>query len=308
MTDINDMTTKATENLGSHLLGRIPSPPDARDHRAKDLISQLKVAKGDESAIADMTIRQIVTQTNYFSNWWNYVKFWRVIKQVIHDIFNPPTPTPVPPTPTPDPTPTPVPPTPDPTPTPTPPAPSGPWQDDDVLDQGQTGHCVGFGSTGLEDSYPNPHNYDNAWAHAFYYYIKNTIDGVPMSDPNVEEGTYVRSAGKALAKKGYVTSYAFAASVDEIIQWLQLKGPVVMGTNWYNDMFNPDARGFITPTGSLAGGHCFLCVGYENGTFEFINSWGTGWANGGHFFMTEADFRKLFAHSGTEAMVTLDAA
>jgi len=35
------------------------------------------------------------------------------------------------------------------------------------------------------------------------------------------------------------------------------KGPVVIGSNWYNGMFNPDANSYVKPTGGIAGRSLF---------------------------------------------------
>lgn len=279
----------ATDNIGAHLLGRIPSPPDARDYRAKDLLAVEKFKAGEFDP--NLTIAALV-QSGALKDWWSILSFWRWLKTYISG--STPTPTP---TPTPDPTPVPA-------------LHTVPWGDTVQLDQGQTGHCVGFGCTGLEDSSPDPHTFNNAWAHNFYYYVKVNVDKVPMTSSAVEDGTYVRSGAKGLAMKGLIGTYAFAGTVDEIIQWLYKHGPVVVGTDWTNNMFYPNADGFVRPGGGTAGGHCYICLGYDPNThvFTFQNSWGAGWGKGGRFFMTEADFRTLFSHAGSEALVTTDRA
>jgi hypothetical protein len=40
-------------------------------------------------------------------------------------------------------------------------------------------------------------------------------------------------------------------------------GPMVMGTNWYMDMFTPDRWGYVTPGGDNAGGHSWLIIGVD---------------------------------------------
>lgn len=178
------------------------------------------------------------------------------------------------------------------------------WADPVVLDQGQTGHCVGFGGSGFLASDPvEDQGVDNAFGHALYYDCK-VIDG----EPKAEDGSTVHSLAKVLTQKGRLSKYAWASTVAAMQQWVTTEGPVVMGTDWDNDMFDPDANGFVKPGGGIAGGHCFLMVGYhaDRDAFEFVNSWGTGWADGGHFFMKTADFSKLWHRSGNEAMVALE--
>jgi hypothetical protein len=79
---------------------------------------------------------------------------------------------------------------------------------------------------------------------------------------------------------------------------------VIEGLLSHNSMFFPDPRtGLVKPSGRLAGGHAYLCVGYTRikGAFRFINSWGD-WGQGGRFWMDGEDLdRLLFAEDGEAA-------
>jgi hypothetical protein len=70
---------------------------------------------------------------------------------------------------------------------------------------------------------------------------------------------------------------------------------VVIGSTWTHAMFTPDANGVVTPAGPSVGGHCYLLLGYDPNTdqFEFDNSWGSAWGNGGRFYMSATDFDNL---------------
>ena len=72
-------------------------------------------------------------------------------------------------------------------------------------------------------------------------------------------------------------------------------------------MFDPNSAGLITPTGDVAGGHCYLLIGYHpsNKTYEFLNSWGTSWGKSGHFFMKVTDFATLLGQQG-EALASIE--
>jgi hypothetical protein len=268
------------DTIGPHLLGRLPSPPDARDFKMSDEIAKRAAENTDYTPYLDQTLRQIL-EAGVIKSWYNLLDFWRWVKAWLKG--NQPTPSP-----TPTPTPTPV------------PVSSKEWADAVQLDQGNTGHCVGFGTTAYLNAEPMTHSYQNQWAHDLYYWIKANIDG----EPGAEDGSYVRSAAKALVQKGFISKYFFATTVDDIKTWVLNHGPVVMGTDWDNAMFTPDAWGYIKPGGGVAGGHCFLLIGYDAATdsFEFDNSWGTGWGKNGRFFMYASDFAKLFGRVGSEAM------
>jgi hypothetical protein len=56
----------------------------------------------------------------------------------------------------------------------------------------------------------------------------------------------------------------------------------------------------VHASGAVRGGHEYEVVGYDRGRdlWEFVNSWGDGWGQAGHFFMSTADYVKLLAADG----------
>ena len=179
------------------------------------------------------------------------------------------------------------------------------WTVSKQLDQGQTNHCVGFGWAGwsVAEPYQNV-TYGDTAAHDIYYEIK-VIEG----EPGQENGAWVRSGAKAMQARKRLGAYAFADTIEEIQTYLHTKGPVVVGTDWTDDMFAPDAAGYVKPTGAVAGGHCYLLMGELLGedAFLFQNSWGAGWGQNGRFKMKTADFAQVFANQG-EAVASLELA
>jgi Papain family cysteine protease len=251
----------AALTLGRHLLGRIYRP-DSRDWSLERLLSLAE--PGAETL--GMTIQQVLDTTPYFSTWPNYLVFWRWLrKQGKH----PPQPKPSDTTPA--------------------------WELKIQLDQGQTGHCVGFGWSGWVDALPVEGTYQNADAHALYYECK-VIDG----EPNAENGSTVRSGALAMRKRGRLAAFAFAGSTNEIDAWINSHGSVVVGTSWTDDMFNPDASGFVKPTGAVAGGHCYVMLDRldDEDAYLFQNSWGASWGQNGRFKIKRADFAGLLADQG----------
>jgi hypothetical protein len=262
------------DKIGPHLLGRRPSPPDPRDWRISDLSKRLK------DKTSGITIKRKAS-------------FWEAIWEWILNLIGV-IPSPIPPVPVP-----PVPPTP-----PIPPPTSRVWNDPIQLDQGQTPHCVGFGWAAWADSDPIDETYQNADGDAIYYECK-IIDG----EPGMEDGSNVRSGAKALQVRKRLSAYAFASTTAEVKQWLLTNGTVVMGSDWFNSMFNPTADGFVTPTGTVAGGHCYICLGYDSSSdsFLFQNSWGASWGLKGRFKMKASDVDSLIFVSGTgEACVAVE--
>lgn len=258
-------------------LGRIPSPPDARDYKLEDYVeAPLSAAKKDftplDTALAKLQASHAAAQdTKDFGK--SVVDFLKGVA---------------------------------PTPTPTPPGPgtAKDWKDSQQLDQKATGHCVGFGCAQWHNTEPVPGTYTDDDGHALYYECK-VIDG----EPKAEDGSYVRSGAKALKNRGLLNAYAFASDLDTVKTFLLTQGPVIFGTDWTNDMFDPDANGFVKPTGGVAGGHCFLAVGYDKtaDVFTFQNSWGASWGLNGYFKLHGTDVQKLF-NSNAEACAAVELA
>lgn len=193
----------------------------------------------------------------------------------------------------------PIPPTP-PTP-PTPPSSTVTWNDIYRLDQGQTSHCVGFGWTGWRGCAPTEDVVTNADADTAYYACK-VIDG----DPKAETGSSVRSGAKVMQNMGLLTNYVFDTDVDVVVAWIQQHGPVVFGSNWNQNMFNPDPSGLVDIGGALAGGHCYLGHSYNPATdmIQCRNSWGASWGVNGDFWIKRIDMATLLAAQGEACAAT----
>ena len=153
----------AALTLGRHLLGRIYKP-DPRDWKLSRLMELAEPGDGT----LDMTVQQVLDQTPYFTTWPNYLVFWRWVKQQKKGPK---------PAPTGDTTPG--------------------WDLKIQLDQGQTGHCVGFGWAGWVNATPVEGNFQNADGHAIYYECK-VIDGEPLAESGCTFGP-VRSLSATAA-------------------------------------------------------------------------------------------------------------
>lgn len=179
------------------------------------------------------------------------------------------------------------------------------WWGDSVWrgNQGQTPECVAFAWVGWLEAGPiyqgPPHpivNPDNVYKKA------QKIDGVPLP----HDGTTVRAGAKVMQKLGFIKSYYWAASVDEMIQTILQLGPVVVGTAWYTGMMRPSSDGVICATGSIVGGHSYLLSGVNRTTelFRIRQSWGLGWGLKGHAFISFKDMTKLLNDSGEACLAT----
>lgn len=248
--------------VGPHLLGRIPTTPDPRDFT----VSMVKDASALDLAYKRLLVSHAAKAT----------KEWATAAMPILEPGWTPTPTPAP----------------TPTPTPTPPQNVNWGLTDPILDQGNTGHCGGFGGCQWGNTLPVDDHYANSDGHALYYEAVS-IGGAPGS----EDGVETRWVAQALQARSRLATYGFAKTTAEITDWLRTKGPVMVGTDWSNDMFNPDANGYVVPTGGVAGGHFYVLLAHQpeepQEAYMAVNSWGSSWGLDGFFRITVAHFGTL---------------
>ena len=135
------------------------------------------------------------------------------------------------------------------------------------------------------------------------YHLATTLDPWPGVYPPTDTGSSVLAAAKATQKIGHISSYRWAFGFDQMLAALMLT-PVVVGTNWLQNMFNPDHNGYLNVSGSVAGGHAYLIVGYASKAryFTMLNSWSVGWGKRGYAKIREADMRRLIEDDGEAAV------
>lgn len=134
-------------------------------------------------------------------------------------------------------------------------------------------------------------------------------------------GTSVLAGAKAVQEltsggKQIMPSYRWAFGIDDLILSVGNYGPAVLGVNWYSGMFNTNAYGFITVSGSLAGGHAILARGvtivwkagvltrrmedidHNKSYFTLRNSWGRDWGRDGDCKISVAGMARLLSENG----------
>ena len=164
-----------------------------------------------------------------------------------------------------------------------------------ILDQDGKSHCVGDGWITFLNCPPYEHDYTQADADALYYEAV-AIGGVPHS----EDGAETEWGAKAVVARKRATGYAWANSIDDIITWLLVKGPLVTGLVWTTGMEDPDSSGLMHATGSIIGGHetCWNGVDKNTGRLKMPNSWGFDWAQAGFAYLSLDDMAKRLDYMG----------
>lgn len=174
-----------------------------------------------------------------------------------------------------------------------------------VLDQGQLGACTGFATATclLHEPYrttvPVGTVLDNAEGITLYS-AATRLDSYPGNYPPTDTGSDGLSAAKAAKKLGLISGYLHITTPAALASALAL-GPVIVGTDWYESMFQPDGNGniVVNKASGVAGGHEYtLDEITDDNRFGFTNSWGEGWGVGGRFYMSQGSFLALLQAKG----------
>ena len=172
----------------------------------------------------------------------------------------------------------------------------------DILNQLQLGSCTGNGGIGNINTSPfslNTKVYTPDEAGAVNLYSDaEKIDGGAGYPPE-DAGSSGLSIAKALLNAGLISNYYHCFTLEQTLAALT-QFPILFGSNWYADMFNPDPDGRVHITGNLAGGHEYLGrqSNIENGQIWWDNSWGEDWGVAGRFYLTFEDFATLLSQNG----------
>ena len=192
------------------------------------------------------------------------------------------------------------------------------WRCVSFLDQGTEGACVGYSWSHELAARPVEITVNEDMARSLYHRARQ-LDQWEGED---YEGTSVLAGAKAVQEMvnrrglSVMSEYRWAFGIEDVVRTIGYKGPVVFGIDWYNDMYEPSADGFVTPTGELAGGHAILGRGIKifwtsrENTKDFNlvdldrsyvllrNSWGLAWGKAGDAKISLRDLKTLLDAQG----------
>jgi hypothetical protein len=176
-----------------------------------------------------------------------------------------------------------------------------------VLNQKNLGACTGFAGTHCLMTAP----FRKRERTLYSFFAKNLYSQATELDqwegtwPPDDTGSSGLAVMKAMQARGYIKQYIWGFGIDDLDQGLA-NGPMMVGTDWHESMFDPDQNGLVTVSGSAVGGHEYLCLGRENDYYHFLNSWSRYWGvpskaahtSGGSFWMQRGDFARLLENGG----------
>jgi hypothetical protein len=177
------------------------------------------------------------------------------------------------------------------------------------LDQGNTPQCVAYSGMAYLLSGPI-FNQMPMSARSLYRECQMNDEW----DGEDYEGTSVRALFKVLKNINLIGEYRWAFDVGTVVNHVLTQGPVVMGTNWYMDMFMPTVDGdYLEATGGNVGGHAWLIIGANKlkhnpdgsiGALRMLNSWGPNWGEHGRAWLTFKTLAKLIDEDGEAGVAT----
>jgi hypothetical protein len=191
------------------------------------------------------------------------------------------------------------------------------------LNQGSEGFCVGYGWSGELAVDPVAIPVHNQFARMLFNKARE-IDLDEGRDFG-NDGATLLAGAKAAKQLGLISEYRWCFGIDDVRDSLVNKGPIVLGINWYDGMYETETNGLVRVNGGLVGGHCILLTGYwpyvmrRNGqrigksspygrtVYQWTNSYGIEYGLAGRGYISETDLDRLLKE-GAEACVATDIA
>jgi hypothetical protein len=175
------------------------------------------------------------------------------------------------------------------------------WRIGPILDQDESGACVGFAWRAWMNAAPVASNPERHLQARISILRAQLVDEFPGKEPAMS-GTSMRAGAKVLVREGYLEEYAWSGSADEILTWVRAKGPLVFSTQWFDFMFDPDEDGYVRARGGIAGGHSLCAFGIAtNDDLHIQQSWGEDYSLDGCIKMSRTTLSYLISQGYVSA-------
>jgi hypothetical protein len=170
------------------------------------------------------------------------------------------------------------------------------------LNQGTDGGSVGFGWAAMLEQV-NAEEFPASARTATNIQHMAHMDDVERS--NILIGASLLGAARYLKRSRYITGYRWGLDTNEIIDCLSVFGPILLGLQWFDSMYNPRPNGIVEVNGPSVGEHCVLADGYlpaedamrmglgPTELIRFVNSFGTGYGIAGRGYLRVMDLAFL---------------
>ena len=180
-----------------------------------------------------------------------------------------------------------------------------------VFDQGNVGSCTANAALGCLVTAPFAKagvTYTEADALALYEMETKLDDSqIPGVYPPDDTGSTGPWSMMALEQQGKIKSYHHTRSLHTALRLLN-HGPISIGVTWYQSMFNVVNQDgvkmiVVDEHSPVAGGHQ-VCVVGDDVTHQRVlirNSWGAGWGDQGHAWLSWNDL-DLLLHEGGDVV------
>lgn len=177
------------------------------------------------------------------------------------------------------------------------------WPSSVVWDQGNSSRCTEEAATGLLRTAP----FSSTFTGRSKFYTTDQREAAYLRwqqyDPwagTPHDGSSTDAPFQGLRAEGEIESWHWLFGEAEVREYVTWYGPVVVGTEWLQQMFYPSLSGYLQVAGQVAGGHAYRLVQYSktHDAYRMVNSWGRGWGDNGRAWLRSGDLATLLAADG----------
>lgn len=177
-----------------------------------------------------------------------------------------------------------------------------------LMQSEQDGACVGFACATLLAATPIKHIVSNASAYSLF---QRAVAVDEREGRNFEYGATILAGMKACKELGLFRKYVWNFGIEDTIDWIIRRGPVILGINWDEGFNHANSENpLLEPIGEITGGHALVATGFwpshpsYGDVLVLTNSFGPNWGNRGRAFLPIEVATQLLAENGESVAPT----